>query len=105
MKIVFGVKNMRVELSEKAMYQRMDWKERLQLMVLISSMVLCAGMMLAAIGTADFTCLLILCSAGAVLLASALLSRKISKLIMPVTGCYLEIRDTRFFLQQPLMNG
>lgn len=96
---------MRVELSEEAMYRRMDWKDRVQLLIPLSGMVFCVGLMLAASGLESLLCFVVLSGAIVLLLFSALLYRRISGLIMPVNGCYLEIRDTRFLLVQPLING
>lgn len=96
---------MRVELSEEAMYRRMDWRDRLQFLIPLSSMACCVGIMLAASGAGNLLCFMVLCGAMVVLLCSALLYRKISGLIMPVSGCYLEIRDARFLLVQPFIRG
>ena len=94
-----------MELSEEAMYRRMDWKDRMQLLIPLSSMAFCVGIMMAASGIGRLICFLVLCGAAVVFLFSAFLYRKISGLIMPVSGCYLEIRDTRFLLVQPIAGG
>ncbi len=92
---------MRVELSEAAMYRRMDKKERCMVMMPLCGMVVFGGVILMAAGYPLLMCLALSSISAVGLIASGIKYQKLKRLIMPVSRCFLEVEGACFSVVQP----
>lgn len=96
---------MRLEPSDKSMYRRMDQKDRALILIPVFGIAAAFGLLLlaarypAAIG----------CSVIGIGIFGMMISvfryRKLKRLIMPLSGCYLEIQTNCFVAKQPWRDG
>ena len=95
---------MRMEPSEDFMYKRMDRKDWALLAMPVCGMVAFVGVVLAASHYSVLIWLPIILLSLLLLVAAALIYWKMRRLIMPVSGCFLELQGTCFFCVQPYLN-
>ena len=95
---------MRMEPSEDFMYKRMDRKDRALLAMPVCGMAAFAGVVLAASNYPIFMWLPIILLSLLLFVAAALIYWKMKRLIMPVSGCFLELQGTCFFCVQPYLD-
>lgn len=96
---------MRMELSEAAMYRRMDKKDRWMVMMPLCGMIAFGGVALMAAGCPLLICLSLSMLSTSALIASGIQYRKWKRLIMPVSRCFLEMEGTCFSVVQPWTDG
>lgn len=95
---------MRMEPSEDFMYKRMDRKDRALLAMPVCGMAAFVGVVLAASHYPVLIWLPIILLSLLLFVVAAIIYWKMKRLIMPVSGCFLELQGTCFFCVQPYLN-
>lgn len=96
---------MRLEPSDESMYRRMDQKDRALIIIPVFGIAASLGLFFlaarypAAIGVSIFG--IAVCG----MTGSALRYWRLKQLIMPISGCYLEIQTSCFVAKQPWKDG
>ena len=95
---------MRMEPSEDFMYKRMDRKDRALLAMPVCGIAAFVGAVLAASHYPVLIWLPIILLSLLLFVVAAIIYWKMKRLIMPVSGCFLELRGTCFFCVQPYLD-
>lgn len=96
---------MRVELAEEAMYKRMDRKDRAKILIPVSGGILFLGVVLLAEGVSSAVWAGMLLTGAAGVLWNMSVYFQMKRLVMPTSGCFLEVEDTCFSFIQPYQDG
>lgn len=96
-----SVKDMRLEPSEEYMYRRMDWKDRLTVLIPVFGVAASTGLLLIASGFYEGLGAAV-CTAALLGIVGAGLGRlAVTRRIMPLNQCFLEIQKDCFVAVQP----
>ncbi len=96
---------MRLEPSDKPMYRRMDQKDRTLVLIPIFGIVAAFGLFLLAARYPVVIGGSVVGLAASGMIGSAVRYRQLRRLIMPLSGCYLEIQTHCFVAKQPWLDG
>lgn len=96
---------MRLEPSDEPMYCRMDQKDRALFMIPVFGIAASMGLFFLAARYPVIVGLSIIGLAVAGMVGSAVRYRRLKRLIMPLSGCYLEIQTHCFVAKQPWLDG
>ena len=92
---------MRFEPSEEAMYRRMDQKERILFLISSCCLIVSLIFLLGFINQNWYLAGGAVCFAVCFIVAMVWWYRGVSQRIMPLTGCFLEVRQDWLLVQQP----
>lgn len=96
---------MRLEPSEKSMYHIMDQKDRALIMIPTFGIAASLGLFFLAARYPAIIGVAIIGLSVIGMIGNVFRYRRLSRLIMPLNGCYLEIQTSCFLAKQPWRDG